>query len=57
MNRKQTRVDEEGNPIDIEGINATPEALGRALMTPRTRKMVDRSVRRSSKNVRRQRGL
>lgn len=44
------RADEEGSPIDIEGIDASPEAVGRAMMKPKTRRLVDRArVGRSTK--------
>ena len=47
MERKPPRrADEHGNPIDIEGIDAPPEAVGRALMLPRTRRLVDQARQR-----------
>ena len=42
MKRKPPlRVDEDGHKIDIEGIDATPEAVGRAMMKPETRRLRD----------------
>lgn len=41
--KRPLRADEEGHPIDIEGIDVNPEALGRAMMKPRTRRLVDRA--------------
>ena len=38
--KRELLVDEEGHPIDIEGIDASPEAVGRAMMKPRTRRLV-----------------
>ena len=43
------RVDGQGNPIDIEGIDAPPEAVGRALMLPRTRRLADRARTRKKR--------
>lgn len=40
------RADEEGRPIDIEGIDASPEAVGRAMMKPKTRRLVGRARRK-----------
>lgn len=40
------RADEEGRPIDIEGIDASPEAVGRAMMKPATRRRVERARRK-----------
>ena len=40
MKRKQPlRVDEDGHKIDIEGIDATSEAVGRAMLKPETRRL------------------
>lgn len=42
------RADEEGRPIDIEGIDASPEAVGRAMMKPKTRRLVGRARARKA---------
>ena len=44
MKRKpHLRTDEGGRPIDVEGINATPEAVGRAMLTPKAREMREKA--------------
>ena len=44
--RGPLRADEDGNPINIEGVDASPEAVGRAMMKPRTRRLVERARRK-----------
>ena len=44
--KRELPVDEDGHPIDIEGIDASPEAVGRAIMKPETRRLVERGKAR-----------
>ena len=37
------RADRDGNVIDIEGINAPREPVGRVLMPPRTKRVLDQA--------------
>ena len=48
-NCKPPRADEAGRRIDIEGIDAPPEAVARALLMPRTKPMVN-AARKSIKD-------
>ena len=43
------RTDEDGHPIDIEGIDASPEAVGRAMLTPKAREMREKARRKRTK--------
>ena len=50
MKRKPPlRVDEDGHKIDIDGIDATPEAVGRAMLKPETRRMLNKEKKKRKK--------
>ncbi len=48
--KRALRADEDGHPIDIEGIGASPETVGRAMMKPATRRRIDRDRRKRKAN-------
>lgn len=47
--KQRLPVDEDGHPIDIDGIDASPEAVGGAMVKPGTRRRVERAGRERTK--------